>query len=101
MSEYRLDVPVDGGKYRVTVDQQAHLRVLRHDKPWWDVEEGAKCVIALACELEEVRQQTAKLKKLVEAQEKLLVCYRIGKHPSDKLLDTISKLKIGFSKLEG
>ena len=33
------------------------------------------------------------LKKLVKAQSDLLVCYRLGKHPTGKLLDDLHMLK--------
>lgn len=32
-------------------------------------------------------------RQLIEALDKLLVCYRVGKRPSDKLLDTISECR--------
>ena len=34
-----------------------------------------------------------KLKELVRCLEDLLVCYRLGTRPKDKLLDKINKLK--------
>jgi len=31
--------------------------------------------------------------EFIELQDKLLICYRIGKHPGDKLLDRIYKCR--------
>lgn len=41
------------------------------------------------------KDEIKKLRELIECQEKLLACYRVGlgKQPSDKLLDTITRLK--------
>lgn len=39
------------------------------------------------------------LMELASAQEQLLVCYRLGKRPTDKLLDTLRRKKslLGFN----
>jgi len=41
-----------------------------------------------------------KLRQLVELKEKLLVCYRIGKSPSGKVLDKLSSLNQWERNLE-
>jgi len=44
-------------------------------------------------ELEAAKERIVRLTRLVKALEGLLACYRIGKRPSGKLLDTITELK--------
>ena len=38
-------------------------------------------------------EERISLRELVKAQDQLLVCYRLQKRPSDKLLDQIARLK--------
>lgn len=59
-----------------------HLMNCQHSEDGWCLE----CVKGIEKERE-------RLFDLNECLEKLLVCYRLGKHPSDKLLDKIDRLK--------
>jgi hypothetical protein len=44
-------------------------------------------------EREELARELGRWRQLVEAQERLLAAYRLGKRPSDATLDTIRLLK--------
>ena len=41
--------------------------------------------------MSELEQENIKLKKIIKAKDDLLVCYRIKKRPSDKLLEFLNK----------
>jgi hypothetical protein len=42
------------------------------------------------------RLELVMLRRLVEAQNELLACYRLGKRPSGKLLDELRAVKKGL-----
>jgi hypothetical protein len=44
-------------------------------------------------------QPLADLIRLIEAQDQLLACYRLGKHPSEKLFDSLRKGRAALEKL--
>lgn len=46
-------------------------------------------------------EERDRLRELNECLERLLVCYRLGRHPSDKLLDSIERLRARVAELEG
>ncbi len=60
-----LRVPVDDGKYTIVQDAQGRLTVLRYGEAWLGygsdkadaVVPGSKMLIAMACELEELREK--------------------------------------------
>lgn len=57
-----IDVTVDDGKYRFTQDEKGHARTYRHGELWIDGSfAGINMVIAMACEIEELRKATGKL----------------------------------------
>lgn len=58
MSEQRLNVSVDNGKYTVIMEADGSLYALRHGEPWQDLC-GNNLVYFLAAELEEARRQLA------------------------------------------
>ena len=57
--------------------------------------DGNKQVVEL---IKALTAEVAKLREMTEAQEKLLVCYRLSKRPSEKLLDQITRLRTALTK---
>ncbi len=60
---YRLNVPVADGKYTVLVAADGRLKALRHGEEWRDCV-GDGLVLALAQEVEELRNELQKLRGL-------------------------------------
>ena len=60
MSEQRLNVPVDNGKYTAIMEANGRLHALRHGEPWQDLS-GNKLVYSLAAELEDARKRLAEV----------------------------------------
>lgn len=57
-----IDITVDDGKYRFTQDNAGQVVVYRHGEEWLSGSfPGINMVIAMACELEEAREQISKL----------------------------------------
>lgn len=50
-------------------------------------------VKAIALERDKLKAENERLRKLVEARDKLLVAYRLGGRPSDKTLEDIRRLR--------
>jgi hypothetical protein len=74
---YRLDVEVDGGKYRIIQGSSGELHIERHGEPWLRSGShvgivGSKMIIAMACELEELREAAKGANSARVALEKLL-----------------------------
>ncbi len=63
----RMRVPVEGGKYAVVQLESGKLIIEREGAPWIVEPPGSKMLIALACEVEELR--TAKVDSLKSAEE--------------------------------
>jgi hypothetical protein len=58
MDDLNIDVTVDEGKYRFTQDRAGRVAVYRHGELWIDGSfPGINMVIAMACEIEELRQK--------------------------------------------
>ena len=55
--------------------------------------DGCGTVSGVAADYDALQAENVRLTKLVDAKDSLLVCYRVGKRPSEKLLDTLEKLK--------
>lgn len=50
---------------------------------------------------DQLRSQNKILWERVQALDALLVCYRVGKRPSEKLLCRINRSEIDMKKIEG
>jgi hypothetical protein len=60
---FNIDVTVDDGKYRFTQDVDGAILVYRHGEPWIEGSfAGINMVIAMACELEELREELRPLR---------------------------------------
>ena len=60
MADLNIDVTVDEGKYRFTQDRAGKVVVYRHGEEWIIGSfAGINMVIAMACEIEELRQKLA------------------------------------------
>lgn len=46
----------------------------------------------------ELEQENQRLRELVDAKNQLLVCYRIGKQPTEKLFDKLKRLEKELEK---
>lgn len=58
-----LRVDVDGGKYTIVQSENGSARVLRYGVVWLEsLPTGANCWLSMAYELDELRQELAKLK---------------------------------------
>lgn len=57
----RLRIKVDGGKYEVVQPETGGAHALRYGEAWRDLT-GDNLILALAYELEEAREEIAKLK---------------------------------------
>jgi hypothetical protein len=58
MSKFNIDVTVDDGKYRIIQHHSGELEILRYGEKWMGGPAGfagSKMIIAMACELEELR----------------------------------------------
>ena len=74
--------------------QDKELAAWRETQKWCDALESddpARAIQKLAREYLDMRAERDRLKGLLELKEQLLVCYRIGKQPSEKLLAALSK----------
>ena len=65
MSEPMLKVTVCEGKYTVIQEADGHVYALRYGEPWRDVV-GDNLILALAQEVETLREQSATQTKLVQ-----------------------------------
>ena len=55
-----IDVTVDEGKYRFTQSSMGEIKVYRYGELWIDGSfPGINMVIAMACEIEELREKVA------------------------------------------
>jgi len=52
-------------------------------------------------ELEKLKTENAMLVEALEIKEEFLVCYRLGKRPSEKLFDRLEKNKQALAKIKG
>jgi hypothetical protein len=64
----RLDVEVDGGKYRIIQDSDGYLHIDRYGEHWMpkhrvDGIDCSKMIIGMASELEELREKVAMMEK--------------------------------------
>lgn len=59
MTDFNINVPVDDGKYRILQHPGGGVEILRHGQSWMGGPTGSfpgvNCIIAMACELEELR----------------------------------------------
>lgn len=54
----RLNIDIDNGKYTFIQDDEGHCFVLRYGEPWLhELPAGANCWLAMAYELEELREK--------------------------------------------
>jgi hypothetical protein len=63
-----LDIKVDGGKYRILQDSDGYLHIDRYGEHWMpkhrvDGIDCSKMIIGMASELEELREEVARLRR--------------------------------------
>ena len=46
---------------------------------------------------QDIKAENKRLKELVEAKDELLVCYRLGRRPTEKLMKKLDKLKAALA----
>lgn len=63
MTDQRLNISVDNGKYTVIMEANGRLHALRYGQPWQDLS-GNNLVYYLAAELGEARERIADLEKV-------------------------------------
>lgn len=63
MSNHTIDIAFGEGKYRYVMDATGKARCELHGNPWRDLV-GDKMVLALASEVEELRREVSKLRKI-------------------------------------
>lgn len=86
-----LDVTVDDGKYRFTQDKSGHVEVFRYGEPWIIGSfAGVNMVIAMACEIEELREG---VKVCLDAERERQTKLRPGAPASTYTAERIAKLE--------
>jgi hypothetical protein len=100
-----IDVTVDDGKYRI-IQEDGRLRFERHGEPWIDnaaLLPGSKMIIAMACEIEELRKLRDHCKTFVTERE--IACAQDVYQGDGVLAEALTFIKgvceiVGYMKIE-